>query len=206
MRVALLTGTFTIFLILAAFFSVYYDYTPNGIYNQEWNEYEQQAVLETLRYLNNKEAELFFYEENEKAHLADVRRIINLLKILFAISFLILASQVTMHVRNCWKEKKCPCKPLFREVCKWGGISTLIIVLLLALFSLFNFSRFWELFHRVLFPQGNWQFPLDSTLITLFPESFFAAFTTHVILAIASFALLSLILSYWLRTTSSART
>lgn len=42
----------------------------------------------------------------------------------------------------------------------------------LGLLILFYWDKFFEGFHRVLFPQGNWAFPADSKLLAVFPENF----------------------------------
>ena len=40
------------------------------------------------------------------------------------------------------------------------------------IFSFFLWNVFFTLFHQLLFPQGNWAFPEESFLITVFPDSF----------------------------------
>lgn len=46
------------------------------------------------------------------------------------------------------------------------------VVILLCALGLLVFNSFFVTFHEVLFPQGNWQFPAESVLIQIFPESF----------------------------------
>ncbi|RME53022.1 DUF1461 domain-containing protein [Candidatus Woesearchaeota archaeon] len=53
--------------------------------------------------------------------------------------------------------------------------------LLLATSTLF-FPNTFTLFHHVVFPQGNWQFSKSSTLIKLFPESFFTHALKNILL------------------------
>lgn len=49
----------------------------------------------------------------------------------------------------------------------------LIVILAFAIFL--PFETLFHAMHIILFPQGNWQFPTDSVLISLFPGYFFAA-------------------------------
>ena len=42
--------------------------------------------------------------------------------------------------------------------------------------SLVSWSWLFEVFHLVLFPQGNWRFPADSLLIQTYPQEFFVSF------------------------------
>ena len=36
----------------------------------------------------------------------------------------------------------------------------------------FAFDTLFTLFHEVFFPQGNWEFPVDSNMIRLYPYAF----------------------------------
>lgn len=69
---------------------------------------------------------------------------------------------------------------------------------LLALFvgvmflCLLVFNIFFEKFHKLLFPQGNWAFPADSLLITLFPETFWKLELLSIVVFLNLFVLL-----YW---------
>lgn len=53
-----------------------------------------------------------------------------------------------------------------------GGLLTGCLVGVVALVGLVSFDFFFETFHSVLFERGTWQFPNDSTLISLYPERF----------------------------------
>ena len=51
-----------------------------------------------------------------------------------------------------------------------------ILVIVLFLIALVNFDRAFLLFHKLLFPQGNYFFDENSLIIRLFPEIFFVNF------------------------------
>jgi integral membrane protein (TIGR01906 family) len=57
-----------------------------------------------------------------------------------------------------------------------AGIVLIAVCALIGFAALIGFTGFWTLFHRVLFPGGNWAFPATSTLITLYPAEFFFRF------------------------------
>lgn len=50
--------------------------------------------------------------------------------------------------------------------------TSIIILFIFTLPILLLFNTSFIYFHHLLFPQGNWSFPPDSTLIQLYPESF----------------------------------
>lgn len=53
-----------------------------------------------------------------------------------------------------------------------GGLLTAGLLAVVALIGLTSFDFFFEGFHSILFESGTWQFPMDSTLIELYPERF----------------------------------
>jgi uncharacterized membrane protein len=55
-----------------------------------------------------------------------------------------------------------------------GGIVCLAIPAVVAAALTFFFDPTFELFHRLLYPQGNWMFPAESLLISVFPASYWS--------------------------------
>lgn len=98
---------------------------------------------------------------DESAHLIDVRTIIQSLMIAGAVSILVL--------RHANRSTQSQATTTTIRRCVW--INTCLFLLLLAISSIW-WEELFTLFHQVMFPQGNWSFPLDSTLITLFPVRF----------------------------------
>lgn len=71
------------------------------------------------------------------------------------------------------------------------------VLVLVLLGRVIFFSVFFTQFHTLLFPQGNWQFPVDSMLIQTFPELFWRLVVGLSLLLCAGvaglYALLSLV-------------
>jgi integral membrane protein (TIGR01906 family) len=68
--------------------------------------------------------------------------------------------------------------------------SILLGVALFTILCLFSFSSFFVAFHRIFFPQGNWEFPDNSLLIQLFPLTFWKVEVGGVLCGGIVFALL----------------
>ncbi len=200
MKHILLSVVLAITLVFLGFFSVYYNHSPGSIYDIQGPEEDNtEFILLTLDYLDGEEVDLGFYTQAEQDHLKDVRRLLLKVKFIAGLLVLILLSQGAAHWRSCTRLKKCDCKPLIERVLFWGGIGTLVLVVLLALLSLLDFPSFWTYFHEVFFPQGNWLFDRGTMLIQLFPRTFFHSFAKNVLLASAIYGLVSLFASHILR-------
>ena len=92
-------------------------------------------------------------QTNESSHMNDVRNLIMLgLTIFLSLTPYLIA------------KKKYNSKSLFKNLIWFDVICVLCLIL---------FNTFFTLFHKLLFPQGNWQFSYDSALIQTYPQSFF---------------------------------
>ena len=104
-----------------------------------------------------------FYDASEAAHLRDVRVVLYAFLALVALS---AAGLVVAAVRT-WGEAW-----PWRAMSVGAGALAVAVVLAGAL-SLVAFDRAFELFHRVLFPDGNWAFdPTRQRLVQLYPIAF----------------------------------
>lgn len=116
------------------------------------------------------------FNEQEQQHLQDVKRALHGAFALLLISFLVLVLDRTYWQANAIH-------------------GTTLLIALVFIGTLAPFDALFTLFHHFAFPHGNWQFPADSTLITLYPQSFFVSYTLaialHAILIAAFFAKLS---------------
>ncbi len=97
---------------------------------------------------------LSFLNEDEQSHMSDVRNLVYASVVLFLLSL--------------WSSRNF-------GVHRFSGYGLLLFLAFLTGIALKGFSGFWEKFHHVLFPQGNWSFPADSILIQLYPENYFFA-------------------------------
>ena len=97
--------------------------------------------------------------ENELCHLTDVRILLGWVLLLTYIagifSFLIIT-----FFRD---------KQFVRHSLLTAGISCLVLPFVGGIFIYFFFDPAFILFHEVFFPQGNWEFPSDTLIISTFP-------------------------------------
>lgn len=118
------------------------------------------------------------FTPREISHLADVKMTIGMVRWGFAAVLAVLAALAFINGRA------------FRTVCLWApgiflGIGATVVV---AYFT-FGFQIVGSVFHRVFFPQGNWAFPFNSLIITLYGTGEMVIGTVFV-LAMALFFLL----------------
>ena len=100
----------------------------------------------------------------EVSHLHDVKSVM----LGVAISS-ILALLITAGLTYTLKKKE------VLHIYKKAGYATIITVIALVITGLGSFGFLFSVFHGIFFPQGNYIFSSSSTLITLFPQSFFVA-------------------------------
>ncbi len=141
------------------------------------------ATIQLLDYFQNKAEIPTIFDANEKSHLADVKKIISLLRWISLALLIIFLALMT--------------KANLSEVFKKGFIILFAIIFLLAFIP---FDTVFTYFHKIFFAQGNWMFPEGSMLILLYPETFFQAFFTYIIsitiIYSAVFALLGYIVQH----------
>jgi len=113
--------------------------------------------------------EFSLFNERELIHLQDVRSLIQLdycvqrgaLLLIVICAFVLL-----FGFRARWWMLV---KGLF-----WGGLITLVLMVVLALWAFFGFEQFFILFHLISFSNEYWMLdPAKDYLIRLFPEGFF---------------------------------
>ena len=115
------------------------------------------------------DGEFSLFNERELIHLRDVRSLIQMDYRVQAIAFSVMVICVFVLIfgfRVGWL--------IFVRGLFWGGILTVGLVVVLALWALFGFEQLFIFFHLVSFPNEYWM--LDSArdyLIRLFPEGFF---------------------------------
>ncbi len=161
------------FLILSlhnAFFGYEYSNIPvSDFQKEEYISYTGQII----RYLFNVNKSLIivnssgesldsFFTTDEIEHMKDVKRIFEIVSLVYVLSFLVIAFFIG--------------KVKYRELNLSGEISIILLALLLFTVSL-NFDEAFILFHRVFFRNNLWLLPYDSNLIKLFPEEVFSNFS-----------------------------
>lgn len=167
-------GSFNFFLYSTSFHgSLIKKYSDNPIH--------LEIDRNVTRYITGFSNELNVdFNEDEKSHMADVKRLVlieEFILIVLLIGFFVLIYKRKIYLNH------------FKKAA--------LIIFLIALFSLIAslfFNRFFELFHLMLFPQGNWQFQASSLMIQTYQQSFFQWFfvTTFVVAVVISLSFIFL--------------
>jgi integral membrane protein (TIGR01906 family) len=155
---------------------------------------ENKAILSYLSgplFAENQQA---FLTTEEQSHMTDVKFLFDVAFILSLVSLGILLGMIVVFT---WHKMKSHFDELMSRTLRATGWSILLICFLLGAMSLLNFDRFWILFHVIIFPQGNWMFPLNSVLITLYPAEFFARFIMRWLFLVSLFAIVAILISYF---------
>lgn len=181
-KVLLWVNSFFLCFLIALFVFNFYAFDKN-FYEKEFeknNVYGKIGYADLLgndlrAYFYESDAELKYsdyYSQRELTHLQDVKALfqkaIFLLYLVSIIFILLFMVQYFLHQR------------LIKTVLL-GSIITLVVSSLLSIIAL-SFESSFETFHRLIFSNDLWMLPYDSTLITLFPQQFFADFLTHFII------------------------
>jgi integral membrane protein (TIGR01906 family) len=181
----LLTILFPLILILGIIISLS---TSQGFYEKEISKPEvisRDYVTEeegklitknTLEYLKGKtEINSTIVGEKAAIHMVDVKNLINLSKyllitliIFFLICLLIL--------------KKNKQRDLIPKILVNGSIITILFNILLFILSKVSFTKFWRVFHQIMFTNDAWQLnPYKEPLVAVFSQRFFLDFINFVI-------------------------
>ena len=117
------------------------------------NSYVEANEIVGLFLITGNNQLLDSFTSQEVSHMQDVRNLI-----FVAIALFCGFSSIFLHLKKFDKK-------ILLKILLWFDV----IVLLCLTF----FNVFFTLFHKVLFPQGNYLFSYDSLLIQTYPESFF---------------------------------
>jgi integral membrane protein (TIGR01906 family) len=132
------------------------------------------------------------FNSKELIHLQDVRDLIQMDYIVFrfALSFMIICALILFFLSS--ERLRKVIKGLF-----WGSAVTLTGIIVLALWAMFGFERFFVLFHIVSFSNDLWILdPTTDYLIRLFPEGFFYDAALYGFIAVIVEALLLGIMTF----------
>ena len=102
-----------------------------------------------------------FYTAAEASHLRDARTLLYGFLILVGVSTVFVAVRLARRGdRSSW------------SAVANGGLGLVVGVLVLGVVGFLAFDVAFELFHRIFFVGGNWEFPADSNMIRLYPYAF----------------------------------
>ena len=103
-----------------------------------------------------------FYTADEAAHLRDARAVLYLF-VALALAALVLIVAALVHRPTDARR--------WRAVVR-GAAGLAVGTVVVGIVGFLVFDAAFELFHRVFFPGGNWEFPADSNMIKLYPYAF----------------------------------
>ncbi len=121
---------------------------------------QQNGLHQTLSFFRGESDLPTGFSEQEISHLNDVKIVLGWITGIWI--FAGLAVMGFMHGGN----KK--------DISNRAGIA-LVGLGIVGLFLAIGFNKLFELFHRLVFPQGNWTFDVNSPIIAMFPFGFFVA-------------------------------
>ena len=106
------------------------------------------------------------FNAREVAHMQDVRGVITMLLVAWALAAAVLAlTWLTTRGRPQGRAA------LLRGL-RWGALAAIGLLGALALFMLADFDAFFTAFHGVFFEGDSWRFPSSDTLRILYPDAF----------------------------------
>jgi len=171
-------------LLLSAFTSSVYDmdfysaqYKENGVYEKFGKEKIDTITQEMFKFLRgNGELDAEFFNEKELRHMDDVKGLFSMVKVLNIILLL------TFILLLYFLFKKHPLTEMYK-IFFWVGVSIAATVLIMFALSPF-FDKIFLMFHKVSFSNNDWLLnPATDNLIVMFPQVFFLAITTKVIVS-----------------------
>ncbi len=175
-----------LFLLLFSYKSVVY-VTEKTMLQQEVFDY-----LDGEQNLPNE------FDVNERSHFEDVKRVMNFVEYVFY-GLLLVISLCLTYVLKSRKFSVTERKRILQKVFLYSGIGTVGIVIVVLLGVLFDFSYVFTLFHKVFFPQGNWQFAVDSLIIQTFPVEFFISISRRIFVSALMWGIFFIGLGYYFK-------
>ncbi len=174
---------FYIFIpLLILLFSVNTLIFNEDFYINQANNYDEDTISNLLSFFKGSDLNFTLYSEEEILHLYDVRNLI--LASIITTIFLF-----TLILVNFLREDK----EIIKDNLILGGSLSIGLTAALSLVFL-NFSSSFQKFHEIFFTNNYWQLPSDSTLIQLFPETFFFNALLHIVLYSITFSLLIIVI------------
>lgn len=104
----------------------------------------------------------------ERSHMRDVRAVFG------GFAVLVLASAGVLVVAA-WRGRATASRGVAWQAVRRGAASLAVLLVVLGVIAVVAFDAAFELFHRILFPGGNFDFdPRTQKLVQLFPEQFWS--------------------------------
>lgn len=145
-------------------------YEEVGVYSTLDRAEVESATYELLKYFS-KDTVLSssFFSNQAKLHLADVKSLFDIAKIVSLMSLvLIVSSLFYLYLQNK--------KTQILISLKIGIILLGASVFICGVLSILNFAFFFQKFHEIFFVNNLWLFPEEDKLVQIFPQEFFVEF------------------------------
>ena len=197
----LITALIPLLILLLSFRLLVFDtnfYEKEFDKNNVYEFFNKETVNRELNslfnyFINNKELTTNFFNQKEKIHLEDVKILINgAINLLIILSFLFFMALI-YYYRN---------KKLhgFLNSLMFGGLLTLIYLIIILFLVLFNFKGLFLNFHLIMFDNDYWMLnPETDNLIVLFPTQFFYDAIIRIMIYSVIISLVFIGFSYYIR-------
>ena len=120
-----------------------------------------------------------FDQEIETVHMEEVRNIWNFFVVARSFGLLLVFALYSIAILSC---KEAVLSAWSRGYL-WALAFFGLIAVVIGVWTSSNFSAFWEVFHRLIFPNSeNWMLPPESRMIQMLPEAFFADVVVRIVL------------------------
>ncbi len=147
-----------------------------ALLHEPWSRYVTGGQDEPPRF----ERPLFTGEEY--AHMADVRRIFDLAKLLVPVGLFVMLVRL--------RRARASSGAAALRVARDGSVAAAAVVAAIGAATVFAFEPLFLLFHELFFPQGNYLFdPATSNLVRLYPDWYWEGITLRVGVSFVAVAL-----------------
>jgi uncharacterized membrane protein len=131
---------------------------------------------DALKVEYNYQGSRFQFTEDEIKHLEDVKSVfIGLTWVFYFVLLIFIFYSCFLGVSFFRRKRKKEFFHLYSKMLLKSGLYLLIAIGIFLIIML-NFDQAFITFHKLFFPQGNYAFPADSFIKTLFPDQFFSDF------------------------------
>jgi len=148
------------------------------------------AQENVFHFLAGKEELSSGFTSLEITHLQDVKQVMKYADYLFYFTLLIITGLVIYYRKN---------KEFLFKLFESGGKVTVLAMIIIGGLAVLFFDSVFTLFHRIFFPQGNWQFAIDSKIIQTFPLDFFVMVSRNIFLLSLFFGMIFILLGYYFK-------
>ena len=112
------------------------------------------------------------FNEREKQHLLDVRKLVNIFKIALYICIISFFSLIFISLKILKSKKKIT--NFIGNVFLFGGLLTILLAGILFFLIISDFSNTFESFHNLFFEKGTYVFnPANEIIVRIYPEQLF---------------------------------